>query len=217
MTFRFQAKYGLLTYAQCADLDPWGVVSHLAGLGLECIIGRESHSDGGVHLHVFFESEERFCTRDARVFDVGGYHPNVLPSRRTPEKMFDYATKDGDVVAGGLGRPEPRETLGGASDKWAVIAASTSVGEFWENVELLDPRALCTSFTSLRAFADWRYRPIRDGYVHPANIQFDQSRVELLDLWVRSNIGRTSLGASCPTQEDPSLEILPPCRGAPPT
>lgn len=217
MTFRFQAKYGLLTYAQCNDLDPWGVVEHLSDLGLECIVGRESHSDGGVHLHVFFQSEQRFCSRNARVFDVGGYHPNVLPSHRTPEKMFDYATKDGDIVAGGLARPEPGEAMGGASDKWACIAASASVGEFWENVELLDPRALCTSFTSLRAFAEWRFRPVRDAYVHPDEILFVEQRVELLNLWVRSNIGRSSLGASCPTQEAPSLEILPPSRGAPPT
>ena len=60
MTFRFAAQYGLLTYAQSGELDPFRVVDHLGNLGAECIIGRESHSDGGLHLHAFFMFERKF-------------------------------------------------------------------------------------------------------------------------------------------------------------
>ena len=99
-TFRFQARYALLTYAQCGDLDPFAVVNHLAELGAECIIGRENHSDGGLHLHAFVDFGRKYRTRNTRAFDVQGCHPNVSPSRGTPEEGFDYAIKDGDVVAG---------------------------------------------------------------------------------------------------------------------
>jgi len=37
--FSFNARYVLLTYAQCGDLDAWAVNDPLAFLGAECIIG----------------------------------------------------------------------------------------------------------------------------------------------------------------------------------
>ena len=102
MTFNFNAKYVLLTYAQCGDLDPWAVVDHLAELRAECIIGREAHADGGTHLHCFAHFDRKFRSRRADVFDVLGCHPNVSPTYTTPQAGWDYACKDGDIVAGGL-------------------------------------------------------------------------------------------------------------------
>ena len=102
MTFNFNAKYVLLTYAQCGDLDPWAIVNHLAELRAECIVGRETHADGGTHLHCFAHFERKFRSRRADVFDVLGCHPNVSPTYTTPQAGWDYACKDGDIVAGGL-------------------------------------------------------------------------------------------------------------------
>ena len=58
MTFNFNARYALLTYSQCGDLDPWAVNEHLGQLRAECIIAREAHADGGNHLHCFVDFEE---------------------------------------------------------------------------------------------------------------------------------------------------------------
>ena len=102
MTFRFAAKHGLLTYPQCEGLDPWRIVEMLAGHGAECIIGRESHRDGGLHYHAFFLFERKFESRNVRIFDVDGFHPNVVRGYSQPEKGCAYAIKEGDVVAGGL-------------------------------------------------------------------------------------------------------------------
>ncbi|UJO02115.1 Rep [Molossus molossus associated gemykibivirus 2] len=96
MPFRFQRRYGLFTYAQCGDLDPFKVLDLFTELHAECIIGRENHADGGIHLHAFVDFGRNYTTRNARQFDVEGHHPNVLPGKKTPEKMYDYATKDGD-------------------------------------------------------------------------------------------------------------------------
>ncbi|UJO02129.1 Rep [Bat associated gemykibivirus 1] len=96
MSFKFQARYVLLTYAQCGDLDPWVVSDHLSSLGAECIIGRENHSDGGIHLHAFVDFGKRFSTRNVQKFDVGGCHPNIEPSKGRPWAGYDYAIKDGD-------------------------------------------------------------------------------------------------------------------------
>lgn len=187
MPFRFQARYGLFTYAQCAELDPFEVVSLFSGLGAECIIGRESHADQGIHLHAFVDFGRKFRTSDERAFDVDGRHPNVSPSRGTPEKGYDYAVKDGDVVAGGLERP-----IGGRvpqpSIDWGRICDATCEREFWDLVRELAPRAILTNFTSLRAFAEWNFRPDPTIYSTPPGISFDISGVTHLPEWVRDNL-----------------------------
>lgn len=96
--FSFNARYGLFTYAQCGDLDPHDVCCHFTSLQAECIIGREHHSDGGTHLHVFADFGRKRRFRRATTFDVSGRHPNIVPSRGTPRGGYDYATKDGDIV-----------------------------------------------------------------------------------------------------------------------
>lgn len=191
--FRFKGKYGLLTYAQCGDLDPVEVCNHLGELGAECIIGREEHDDGGIHLHCFFMFESQFETRDARCFDVGGRHPNVVKGYGTPEKGYDYAIKDGDVCAGGLERPG-RKGLPEAGAKWAEIILAETREDFFETVARLDPRSLCVNFNSLKCYADWKYRTEREPYSTPRGISIEIGGVEVLSDWVRNNLGGQSVG-----------------------
>lgn len=192
MTFRFDAKYGLLTYAQSGGLSADDVVSHLGGLGAECIIGRESHSDGGTHLHAFVMFERKFSSRNVRIFDVGGCHPNIVRSYGTPELGWDYATKDGDIVGGGLLREDcvSPGKVERTSHKWHVITMATSRDEFFALCAELEPRALCCSFSSLKAYADWRYRPEPDTYEHPRELEFDAVATRELSDWAATNVQR---------------------------
>lgn len=193
MPFRCQSRYVLLTYAQCGDLDPFEVVALLSGLGAECIIGREEHADEGVHLHAFVDFGRRPDIRNERFADVAGRHPNVQPFGRTPEKGFDYAIKDGDVVAGGLERPNG-DKVSETCSIWSRICLATSTSEFWDLVRELAPRALLTNFTSLRAYADWNFRPERVPYCTPVDISFDLSGVPELDEWLHSNLFGSGVG-----------------------
>lgn len=198
MSFKFEAKYGLLTYAQCQNLDPFRVVSHLSELGAECIIGRENHAAGGTHLHAFFMFERKFATRNERAFDVDGYHPNIVRGYGTPEKGWDYATKDGEVVAGGLERPSGiRHTS--SENKWSEIILAESRDEFFERVATLDPRSLCINFGNLEKYADWKYRPNTEEYSHPGGILFPEERVHQLNEWVDENISG-NLNGKCRRQ-----------------
>lgn len=190
---QYQFRYVLLTYAQCGSLDAFRVVEHLSELGAECIIGRENHEDGGVHLHAFVDFGRKFRSRDVRVFDVDGQHPNVSPSKGTPEKGYDYAVKDGDIVAGGLERPN-RSRVPGSGDQWATILGAGDIDEFWKLCEELAPRALLTNFTSLRCFAEWRFRRERLPYITPRGITFETAGVAGLDSWVRENLGNDTSG-----------------------
>lgn len=184
---RFQFRYALLTYAQCGDLDPFAVVYHLADLGFECIIGREDHSDGGTHLHAFIDHGTYFRRSGTHLFDVEGHHPNVQPCRRTPEQMWDYATKDGDIVAGGLERPSGGG-LPATGDVWAQLVDVEDRDEFFSLAQQLCPRNLLCSFTSFRAYADWRFAPEPEQYESPPGLVFDTSVAPELDEWVRDHL-----------------------------
>ena len=155
----------------------------LGDLGAECIVGRESHVDGGLHLHAFFLFERKFESRNVRIFDVDGHHPNVVRGYSSPDKGWNYATKDGDVVAGGLECPV-RKTVSRDGGVWAEIILSETREEFFEACKVLAPRALLCSFTSLRTYADWRYRPEPTPYEHPSGLSFDTAAYPELDAWV---------------------------------
>ena len=98
MTFRFEAKHGLLTYSALGnDMDAveglaHRIVEHLGVLG-QCIVGRENHLDGGLHLHAFFMFERKFESRNVRIFDVDGKHPNIVRGYSNADAGCAYACK----------------------------------------------------------------------------------------------------------------------------
>lgn len=142
--------------------------------------------------------DNKFNSRRHDLFDVDGFHPNISPSRGNPQGGYDYATKDGDVVAGGLERPE-REKGGQDrrakdADRWDEITSATTASEFWDRVHRLDPKAAACNFTQLQRYVDWAYKPDDAAYVHPELVQFkevDDGRV----LWL-SQSGLGSNGES---------------------
>lgn len=182
-------RYVFLTYSQSGpELDYWGIVELLGNMGAECIIGRELHKNGGIHFHVFIDFGRLFSTRKTDVFDVGGQHPNILPVTRTPAKAYDYACKDGDVVAGGLGRP------GGDSDCdpdsfWSTASHAGSAEEFLHLCDQLAPRDLIRGFPAFRAYSNWKWDRVPE-YDQPEGVEFDTSAAEGIDEWVaQSAIG----------------------------
>ena len=192
MTFNFNARYALLTYAQCGDLDGWQVSDHFTELRAECIVAREAHATDGVHLHAFVDFGRKFRSRRSDIFDVGGRHPNISPTHTTPQSGFDYACKDGDIVAGGLGRPESGVLQTQRGDPWPDIVASESRAEFFEALLAHAPRSLCTSFPSLEKYADWKYRTDPEPYKHDGNVRFDLDGFPELDDWAQTYLGQHS-------------------------
>ncbi|USZ80649.1 replication-associated protein [Tick-associated gemycircularvirus 2] len=205
-SIQFCAQHFLLTYAHSegrdgrAPLDPFRIVDKLGLLGGECIVAREHYPTGdGFHLHVFCSFERRFRSRKIDVFDVDGYHPNAKPSRKNALGGYDYAIKDGEVVAGGLERPSGVSGRRGTTrdeDSWAEITAAESPDEFWRLCEELDPKSMVCNFPALSRFVDWRFRPEPVAYATPDGI-FDLADYASLCDW-RDNVlfggGREALG-----------------------
>lgn len=190
--FSFHARYGLFTYAQCGSLDPITVCNHFASLGAECIIAREDHADGGTHLHVFADFERKRRFRRADTFDCESHHPNIVPSRGNPSGGWDYATKDGDIVAGGLDRPSDGNDGSAVARQDSIMATLVAIedcDEFWERVKELAPGLLLRNFTSLNGYASWRFRPRIKEYSSPSNIRFEGDQLGDLVEWYERYIG----------------------------
>ena len=184
-SFRFQARYGLFTYSQCARLRPDAVSQHYEALGANYIIGREAHSDGGTHLHVFADFRRKFRTRDNRKFDVEGFHPNVVPSLRNPAGGWDYATKDGDICGGRLPRPESDESSkgGGQNAGWDKLRSAETRDDFFRIASEHLFSHLVKSFNSFSAYADWKFRVDRSPYHHNPEFTFDLTQLESVREW----------------------------------
>lgn len=192
--FRINNRRILLTYAQVGlDFDWEGVVRLLHELGFHSRIARELHADGGIHYHVYADHGTAYSTRNARVFDHGGSHPNIAPVRSRPDTVYDYVGKDGDIVHDDIPeRPGPDNggnAKGRRHDVWTTILASPDKDSFFEACEKMAPRELVTSFTSVSAFADWKYRPKRERYKDPRGFDCNITDYPELDQWVRDSIG----------------------------
>lgn len=190
MTFRFAAKYGLLTYSQSEGLDPWRIVSTLGDLGAECIVGRELHDDGGTHYHAFFMFARKFQSRNPRIFDIDGHHPNILRCVKTPEQMYDYATKDGDVVAGGLGRPEVLPSKTSPDDFWRCVFDAETKEETLRVARESSVSLLGRYYFQVRAIAEGKAVQNPLHYVSPEALEWELGPYPGLSDWVETNLGR---------------------------
>lgn len=180
------SRYVLLTYAQCGDLDEWAVVDHLSALNAECIVGKELHPrTGGVHFHVFVDFGRKFRSRRVDILDVEGRHPNVVPSKGTPEKGYDYAIKDQDfgAVAGGLERPRGGRP-GTISGLEAIAHLCETQDEFLDIYGEVDTRGLIKNFANVRSYAKWRYAGTLPKYESPASFGEFRGGSDGRDQWL---------------------------------
>lgn len=187
MSTRYEFKQCLLTYAQCGDLSSEKVGLHLSDLGGECIIAREEHADGGLHLHAMVVWEKTFRTRRHDWADVEGFHPNIEVIRRTPWKTYDYVIKDGNVEWGGLERPvEPqgKKTKEDKDAQWREIHAMETAEEVWAYVNEYFPKESISLRLQLNQFIRDKFPPTMEEYKQPDNIEFDISAYDRLQEWV---------------------------------
>ena len=204
--FRINNRRLLLTYPQVGPQFDWGRLrDHLHGLGFKSIIGRESHADGGIHYHVYCDHGGAFQSRNARVFDVDGSHPNIEPVRNRPGTVYDYVGKDGDVVHDDTGgRPDDGpSSKRRRDDVWKEIVSAPTKDAFFELCTQMAPRELVCSFSSVHAFAEWKYRVKRSSYESPRGLFCDTGAYPELDEWVRNSIGLDSHGRYVDTVHNP--------------
>lgn len=196
MTFDLHSRYVLLTYAQSGTLSEWDVLDHISSLTAECIIGREDHATDGTHLHVFVDFGRKRRFREPGVFDVGGRHPNIVPSRGSPGRGYDYAVKDGNVVAGGLSRPGG-DRLPAAKNIWSSIVDAESREQFLDLVRRLDPKTFVLRHRELLDYCDRYFAEDRESYVGPTGVEFELGMVPELARWRGESLGNDPVEGMC--------------------
>lgn len=176
-SFRLRAKTFLLTYAQINDAAPsffdradahWKFIQCLNGTPTRYRMGRELHEDGGVHCHVFISWEDPIRTRNQRIFDYAGTHPNIKTVRGTPEKAWDYAGKDDDIVYEHGSRPGTDGTSRTRRDDIFLSAFDQPTKEeFLEHIRKNAARDYSLYHGTLERLADKWYAPKEEQYRGP--------------------------------------------------
>lgn len=105
-TFELRSKKYFFTYPQC-ELPHGEILGRIKrafdglgqGIRLErWIVARESHAQGGHHLHCYIEISKAIRRRVAsNLFDEGNHHPNIQ-GVRSCRAVIAYVSKDGDYI-----------------------------------------------------------------------------------------------------------------------
>lgn len=220
MPFHLRAKKIILTYSQIdhASTPIFLVPGHAHYEFLQRLNGpprvyrlaRESHQDGGTHFHCYTEWEKPISTRNQRILDYGGYHPNIEVVRRTPHKAWDYVGKDDDIIyEHGSPQRESGTKSTGRDQLWGDALNQPDKASFLTTLREVAPRDFVLYNETLERFADRHYRPETPQYVSPnftthgfdgINEWLDQSRinkgdrrgrVKSLILWGPTLTGKT--------------------------
>lgn len=193
-TFKFDSSTAFLTYPQCSlEIDV--LVNELRKLqDIEWArVCRERHEDGNPHLHAVIKFTKRLQSRDQRVFDVSGHHPNIQRIRSIKHAL-QYVTKDGEFRDYGT-VPARRDTL----DVSAIyeLARSGTEEEYWKAcAEARLPYQYATKFRQMRNTSETEEIPI--DYVGDINRECAVLQLEplLRTLQVEVVMGPSGCGKS---------------------
>lgn len=149
--FQFNAKSLFATYAQINDdVTKEFARDFFTALGAsKYAIGEERHQDGGRHLHCFIQWPTPYRTRDPRIFDILGCHPNIQ-NPRDKAAVFEYCCKDGNFL---------RNFELEAKRKWSEILAEANTKEvFLDAVRSNYARDYVLSYERLEYFTDKHFK-----------------------------------------------------------
>lgn len=63
------------------------------------LVSQESHEDGGIHYHAYIQFNRKLNTRDPRLFDFEGNHPNIGAVRSIPRTIKYCLKEDEDPMS----------------------------------------------------------------------------------------------------------------------
>ncbi|MGI4851941.1 MAG: hypothetical protein ACRYGR_08375, partial [Janthinobacterium lividum] len=93
-----------------------------------------------------------------------GHHPNICCVRRTPEHVWDYAGKDGDVLYETAPRPTPSRSKRSREEDWAIIRAAPTRDDFFTKGYELATRDFVLFGSACKSYADDTYNPKKPVY-----------------------------------------------------
>lgn len=178
---QLNAKQFLLTYPQ-SNFELDGYKEWAVSLGaVKGIVSSELHQDGALHRHALLLFADAFRTRDLRVFDYQGRHPNIIANIRSLKGAIEYVKKDGDTVTWGNWEEEKRT--------WQdLIVNSDNVEQFMGAVCKHYARDYVLQYDRVKSFAELHYA--RSEAFDYASEFTDFNVPESLQSWVTDNLGQ---------------------------
>nr|AIY33293.1 RepA [Sugarcane streak virus] len=228
-SFKHRNVNTFLTYSRC-PLEPeaigrtiWSLIAHWTPVYILAV--RETHEDGGFHVHVLAQSAKPVYTLNPGFFDIEGYHPNIQ-SAKSSNKVKAYILKN-PVIQWEKGTFIPRKTsfLGDSTEPNSkkqskddimrdIIEHSTNKQEYLSMIQKALPYEWATKLQYFEYSANKLFPDIQEIYTSP----FPQSTPTLHDptainTWLQNNLYQVSPQAymlanpSCLTIEEATSDL----------
>lgn len=127
MPFKFDSLTAFLTYPQC-DADAQELIDFFNSIKPVqwCRVALEHHEDGSPHRHAVVKFSTRLQSKNERIFDFNGKHPNIQRVRSITAAL-NYCAKEEHVDHGPVPSSSKRE--------WSdIVAAAAGPEEEWLRV-----------------------------------------------------------------------------------
>ncbi|ABZ03979.1 RepA [Sugarcane streak virus] len=227
--FKHRNVNTFLTYPRC-NLDPeavgliiWNLISHWNPAYILSV--RETHEDGGYHIHVLAQSVKPVYTTDPAFFDIDNHHPNIQ-SGKSANKIKAYITKK-PVSIWEKGTFIPRKTSfqGDSTEPNSkkqskddivrdIIEHSTNKQEYLSMIQKALPYEWATKLQYFEYSANKLFPDTQEIYTSP----FPRTTPNLLDTttintWLQNNLYQVSPQAymltnpSCLTLEEAASDL----------
>ena len=144
----------------------------------EYCICKELHQSGEPHIHALIKFADVFRSRNPRVFDIQGFHPNIK-NCRSPEAVFVYVRKGGDFITD-IGYK--KRTYGD------FLRENDTKEDFMKAAKKEMPRDYVLNHEKLEYFCNTYYRQEREVY-QPRYLEFPRVAGVMLS-WRDEYIGR---------------------------
>lgn len=187
--FEKQAKAFLLTYSQLSDDAQSAFFSRASahyGFITETLrapncyrLCRERHEDDGVHVHCYVSFDTAVRIQSQFRLDFGGSHPNIRSVSRGHRRTFDYAGKDGDIIAE-FGQPPPPLSNGADKDGgvWAEALCRQNKTDFYDVLRRGAPKHYILYHQQISSFADKHFEQCEEEYRSPTFVDLSGRRLE---------------------------------------
>lgn len=156
--FRLSCKHLFITYSQAEDLTKEIIrdfIKQKFGLRIcSYIIAEERHEDGGKHFHILVSAHTKFNIRDARILDIGEYHPS-MEAARGAKYVEKYLRKEDN---------SPME-FGLETDRWITLAEDGKTRESLDLFKTMHPLQYTIHLESIRRNITYMgYKPQKAPY-----------------------------------------------------
>lgn len=155
MSFRCNARNFFLTWSQSSGLSKESILDFLkddqqySRFLSWAVVCQESHQEGGIHFHAVVGYSKKYDCRNARAFDISGFHPK-LEAAKDVVASVSYVKKDGDFILFG--------DVPTAKRRWSELENASSAEEAFDIIKSVSFRDFVLNHEKIEYFVSKKFR-----------------------------------------------------------